>query len=216
METKAYMKYWLWNKFPGLPTLINEGSLFVLCVGHLRCDACITLNIDLARAKSEALDNIYSLFKQNIKSCNAKQQRQHWRTGKKNYRFNLQKSNFALAAQFISTFLCRSFARLQHETFRNFLVTPFIEEMYLVYKYWELSTQMTVMKKSFCFCLNQSATRTMKFHYWKIIIPHVWLDEQCFSLVKSDRMASHVILGAKTGKPPFYFQDVGKVCGRQF
>ena len=27
--------------------------------------------IDLARAKSKALDNIYSLLKQNIKSCNA-------------------------------------------------------------------------------------------------------------------------------------------------
>ena len=27
--------------------------------------------IDLARAKSEAVDNIYSLLKQNIKSCNA-------------------------------------------------------------------------------------------------------------------------------------------------
>ena len=32
-----------------------------------------TLYIDIAGAKSEALDNIYSLFKQNIKSCNAKQ-----------------------------------------------------------------------------------------------------------------------------------------------
>ena len=31
--------------------------------------------IDLARAKSEALDNIYSLFKENIKSCNAKRRR---------------------------------------------------------------------------------------------------------------------------------------------
>ena len=31
--------------------------------------------IDLARAKSEALDNIYILFKQNIKSCNAKRRR---------------------------------------------------------------------------------------------------------------------------------------------
>ena len=30
--------------------------------------------IDLARANSGALDNIYSLLKQNIKSCNAKQQ----------------------------------------------------------------------------------------------------------------------------------------------
>ena len=32
-------------------------------------------NIDLARAKSEALDNIYSLFKERIKSCNAKRRR---------------------------------------------------------------------------------------------------------------------------------------------
>ena len=34
--------------------------------------------------------------------------------------------------------------------------------------------------------------------------------------MKSDRTASHVILGAKTGKPPFYFQHVGKVCGCRF
>ena len=32
-------------------------------------------DIDLTRAKSEALDNIYSLLKQNIKSCNVKQRR---------------------------------------------------------------------------------------------------------------------------------------------
>ena len=32
-------------------------------------------DIDLTRVKSEALDNIYSLFKQNIKSCNAKRRR---------------------------------------------------------------------------------------------------------------------------------------------
>ena len=35
--------------------------------------------IDLAKAKSEALGNIESLFKQNIKSCNAKRQRQRER-----------------------------------------------------------------------------------------------------------------------------------------
>ena len=29
-------------------------------------------------------------------------------------------------------------------------------------------------------------------------------------------MASHVIFGAKTDKPPFYFQDVANVCGRRF
>ena len=42
--------------------------------------------IDLARAKSEALNNIYSLFKQNIKSCNAKRRRQRRRTVKNNNR----------------------------------------------------------------------------------------------------------------------------------
>ena len=31
--------------------------------------------MDLARAKSEALDDIYSLFKQNTKSCKAKRRR---------------------------------------------------------------------------------------------------------------------------------------------
>ena len=36
-------------------------------------------NIDLARAKSEALNNIYSLLKQNIKSCYAKRRRQRER-----------------------------------------------------------------------------------------------------------------------------------------
>ena len=38
-----------------------------------------TWYIDLARAKSEGLDNIYSLLKQNIKSCNAERQRQRER-----------------------------------------------------------------------------------------------------------------------------------------
>ena len=40
-----------------------------------------------------------------------------------------KKSNFARAAHFFCTFLCRCFARLQHETSRNFLVTRFLEEM---------------------------------------------------------------------------------------
>ena len=39
--------------------------------------------MDLAKAKSEAVDNIYSLFKQNIKWCNAKRRRQRRRTVKK-------------------------------------------------------------------------------------------------------------------------------------
>ena len=44
--------------------------------------------MDLARAKSEALDNIYILFKQRTKSCNAKRRRQRQRTMKNNNRPN--------------------------------------------------------------------------------------------------------------------------------
>ena len=39
----------------------------------------LVLMIDLARAKSEALDNIYGSLKQNIKSCNAKRRRRRER-----------------------------------------------------------------------------------------------------------------------------------------
>ena len=38
-----------------------------------------------------------------------------------------KKSNFARAAHFFCTFLCRCFARLQRETSRNFLVTRFMD-----------------------------------------------------------------------------------------
>ena len=85
-------------------------------------------DIDLAKAKSEALENIYSLLKQNIKSCYAKRRRQRERW-KNNNRSILQKKNFARAAHFFCTFLCRCFARLQRETSRNFLVTRFMQEM---------------------------------------------------------------------------------------
>ena len=44
-------------------------------------------------------------------------------------RSNQQKRNFARAAHFFCIFLCRCFARLQHETSRNFVVTCFMEEM---------------------------------------------------------------------------------------
>ena len=84
--------------------------------------------IDLARDKSEALDNIYSLFRHNIKSFNAKR-----RTVKNNNRSNKQKSNFVRAAHFFCTFLCCCFARLQRETFRNFLITRFMQEMSYVF-----------------------------------------------------------------------------------
>ena len=47
----------------------------------------------------------------------------------------IKKSNFARAAQFFCTFLCRCFARLQRETSRNFLVTRFMEEMSYVFSF---------------------------------------------------------------------------------
>ena len=40
-----------------------------------------------------------------------------------------KKKNFAPAAHFLCTFLCRCFARLQRETSRNVLVTRFMEEI---------------------------------------------------------------------------------------
>ena len=44
--------------------------------------------LDLAKTKSEALDNIYSLFWQNIKSGNAKRRSQRRRTVKDNRKSN--------------------------------------------------------------------------------------------------------------------------------
>ena len=48
-------------------------------------------------------------------------------------------SNFARAAHFFCTFLCRCFARLQRETSRNFLVTRFMEEMSYVFSFTSFS-----------------------------------------------------------------------------
>ena len=55
--------------------------------------------IDLARAKSEALDNIYSLFKR----------RQRRRTVKNNSRSNWQKKQLCTCSRLFCTFLCRCF-----------------------------------------------------------------------------------------------------------
>ena len=44
-----------------------------------------------------------------------------------------KKNNFARAAHFFCTFPCRCFARLQRESFRNFLATRFMEEMSYVF-----------------------------------------------------------------------------------
>ena len=62
--------------------------------------------IDLARAKSEAPFNIYSLLKQNVKSCNANGEGNE--NGEKT-KIGLisKKNNFAHVAHFRCTFLCR-------------------------------------------------------------------------------------------------------------
>ena len=57
-----------------------------------------------SRAKSEALFNIYSLLKHNIKSCNVKRRRQRERQKKNSNRSNLQNINFARAAHFFVHF----------------------------------------------------------------------------------------------------------------
>ena len=68
--------------------------------------------LNLAKAKSEALDSIYSFFKQNIKSCNAKRRRQRRRTGKNNNRSNSKKKTTLHVQQ---TFFVHFFAVVLHD-----------------------------------------------------------------------------------------------------
>ena len=84
--------------------------------------------MDLARAKSEALDNIYSLLKKKNRVMLSGQGNagEWWNTTKG---LISKKSNFARGAHFFCTYLCRCFARLQRETSRNLLVTRFMEEI---------------------------------------------------------------------------------------
>ena len=49
--------------------------------------------------------------------------------------FSKKKSNFARAAHFFCTFLCRCFARLQRETSGKFLVARVMEEMSYVFSF---------------------------------------------------------------------------------
>ena len=72
--------------------------------------------------------------------------------GKNNKRSNQQKSNFARAAHFFCTFLCRCFARLQRETSRNF----FMEEMSYAFSFTFFSllsfSPCIVGRQHFSFC----------------------------------------------------------------
>ena len=118
--------------------------------------------------KNKALNNIYSLLKQNIKSCNAKWRRQRRRTVKNNNRSNWQKSNFACAAHF-STFLCRCFAQLQRETSRNCLVIHFMEQISYVFlfTFFPLSLIFNMVAAS----ISHFLTAATKFH--------VFLNKKC-------------------------------------
>ena len=60
----------------------------------------------------------------------------------------ISKSNFSRAAHFLCTFLCPCFARLQRETSRSFLVTRFMEEMYLfLFTFFHISHYLTAATK---------------------------------------------------------------------
>ena len=67
----------------------KELKCFDMPCGHITIISVIYSQ--LGRAKSENLGNIYSSFKQNIKSCKAKRRRQLWRTIKNNDRSKKQK-----------------------------------------------------------------------------------------------------------------------------
>ena len=65
---------------------------------------------------------------------------------------------------------------------------------------------MTVMKKSFCF-----SSQTISNANGELSLAASEWTNDVFSVVKSDRTGNHLTFGAKTGKPPFYFQDAEKV-----
>ena len=123
--------------------LVYEDAFFVsikIESGLRSFEMIYIIYIDLARAKSEALDNIYSLFKQNIKWCNAKPRRQRRLTVKNNNKSLVSK----IATLHVQhTFFVHFVADVLHDynvkTCRNFGVTRFMEEMSDVFSFTFLS-----------------------------------------------------------------------------
>ena len=76
-------------------------------------------------AKSEALVNIHSLLKQYIKKSVTLSGEGNEDRQKNSVGLICKKTNFARAAHFFCTFLCRCFARLLREISGNFLITEF-------------------------------------------------------------------------------------------
>ena len=81
----------------------SEAGIITSSLSTSLKSTCVILIYDLAQAKSEALVNIYSLLKQNIKSCNANQAATATKTAKKKGLFSKTK-NFARAAHFFLYF----------------------------------------------------------------------------------------------------------------
>ena len=75
-----------------------------------------------------------------------------------------KKNNFARAAHFFCTFLCRCFARRQRETSRNFLVTCFMEEvLYMVlFTFFSLPLILALVAAS----ISHFGTVAMKFSFY--------------------------------------------------
>ena len=127
----------------GLVCLVYEDAFFVCIKTESGLRSFEMINIiyrDLARAKSEALDNFCSLFKQNIKWCNAKRRRQRRLTVKNNNKSLVSK----IATLHVQhTFFVHFFANVLHDynvkTCRNFGVTRFKEEMSDVFSFTFLS-----------------------------------------------------------------------------
>ena len=73
-----------------------------------------------------------------------------------------KKTTLHVQHTFFCTFLCRCFARLQRETFRNFLATRFMEEMSYVFllTFFPLSLIFTLVAASISYFL----TAATKFH----------------------------------------------------
>ena len=87
--------------------------------------------IDLARAKSEALFNIYRFLKENIKLSNTKDKLKATRTVKTTTIDLISKKQLCTCRTLFFTFLFPCFARLKRETSFSFLFTRFMEEMFV-------------------------------------------------------------------------------------
>ena len=112
-----------------------------------------------------------------------------------------KKSNFARAAHFFCTFLCRCFSRLQRETSRNFLVTRFMEELSYVFSFTFFSLPLI-----------------FTFHWWPLAFPilspplqnfHVILPTKkcllCFFISRSRPLSPFFSLSFAGPTPTFSF-----------